>query len=209
MSALAFATPASTPADPRIVWDRLMGAYEAARAADEDINARYDAAAAAFEADKPAEPDIKMVLLFGSLLGRCKATRWRLLYTDDVDELQRRILAEKGVSRWERIDRDPERIAELDKVREFRRLLAEAEQRHDIPGLETGWNEAGQRLAEARAALLLARAPDYAAVQWKLDQLFGPAVTGALGSEGRDIPCWDVVLTDALIADMARLGGAA
>lgn len=209
MSSLTITAPARPAADTLTAWQSLMAAYEAAKAADDDINSRFDAAWTAYEADKPAEPEIDLALIFGSFPGLCEATRRLLLHSDDLDELQRQILAARGVTRWERVDRDPERIAELDKVREFRRLLAEAEQRHDIPGLETGWNEAGQRLAEARAALLLARAPDYAAVQWKLDQLFGPAVTGALGSEGRDIPCWDVVLTDALIADMARLGGAA
>jgi hypothetical protein len=208
MSALAITSPVALP-DALTVWKRLMAAYDAAKAADDDINARYDAAAAAHEADKPAEPDVNMVLLFGVLLGRCDIARRRLLYRDDLDELQRQILAAKGVTRWERIDRDPERIAELDKLREYRRLIAESEQRHGISALDDEWAEAGKRLADARTALLLAPAPDYAAVRWKLDQLFGPEATGSVSDEERSAPCWDAVLTDAVIADMDRLGGAA
>lgn len=207
MSALTITAPARPAADTLTAWQSLMAAYEAAKAADDDINARFDAAWAAYEAGKPAEPDINMELLFGSIVGRCEATRRRLLHSDDIDELQRRTLAAKGVTRWERVDRDPERIAELDKVREFRRLLAEGEQRHDLSALDNEWSEAGRRLSEAQAALLLAPAPDYEAVRWKLDQLFGPKVTGALADEGRSVPPWDAELTDAIISDMARLGG--
>lgn len=87
--------------------------------------------------------------------------------------------------------------------------MAEAEQRHNLPALEDEWAAAGERLSNARAALLIAPAPDYAAVQWKLDQLFGPEATGAVRDTDRGIPCWSVELTDAVIADMARLGGAA
>lgn len=209
MSSLTATAPARPAADTLTAWQSLMAAYEAAKAADDDINARFDVAWAAYEADKPAEPDIDLALIFGSFPGLCEATRRRLLHSDDLDELQRQILAAKGVTRWERIDRDPERIAELDKVREFRRLLAESEQWHDLSALDAEWSEAGRRLSAAHAALLLAPAPDYEAVRWKLDQLFGPMVTGALADEGRSIPPWDAELTDAIISDMARLGAAA
>lgn len=209
MSSLTATAPTRPAADTLTNWRNLMAAFNAAKAADDEVNARYDSASAAYEADKPGEPDVNMALLFGSLMGRCEATRRRLLYTDDLDELQRQILAARGVTRWERVDRDPERIAELDKVREFRRLLAEAEQQHDLSALDDEWGEAGRRLSEAQAALLLAPAPDYKAVRWKLDQLFGPKVTAALADEGRSVPAWDAELTDAIIADMARLGGAA
>lgn len=209
MSALTITAPARPAADTLTAWQSLMAAYEAAKAADDDINARFDAAWAAYEAGKPAEPDINMELLFGSIVGRCEATRRRLLHSDDIDELQRQLLAAKGVTRWERVDRDPERIAELDKVREFRRLLAEAEQRHDLSALDAEWAEAGRRRSEARAELLLAPAPDYDAVRWKLDELFGPKVIEPFSDEGRTIPCWDASLTDAILADMERLGGAA
>ncbi len=209
MSSLTATAPARPAADTLIAWQSLMAAYEAAKAADDDINARFDVAWAAYEADKPAEPDIDLALIFGSFPGLCEATRRRLLHSDDLDELQRQILAAKGVTRWERIDRDPERIAELDKVREFRRLLAEAEQRHDLSARDAEWSEAGRRLSAAHAALLLAPAPDYEAVRCKLDQLFGPKVTGAVADEERSVPPWGAELTDAIIADMARLGGAA
>lgn len=195
--------------DTRTEWDRLMVAFLAAQAADDEINQRHDAALAAFTADKPAEPEIDMVLIFSHVLGSCDIARRRLLYTDNIDQLQQQIIAATGVTRWERVDRNPERIAEFDKVREFRRLLAAAEQRHNLSAQEDEWGAAGDRLSNARAALLLAPAPDYAAVQWKLDQLFGPEATGAVGDNDRGIPCWNCELTDAVIADMARLGGAA
>ncbi|WP_234180343.1 hypothetical protein [Sphingopyxis sp. NFH-91] len=206
MSSVTITAPARPAANSLTAWQSLMAAYEAAKTADDEVNARFDAAWAAYEAGKPAEPDIDLGLIFGSFPGLCEATRRRLLHSDDLDELQRKILAAKGVTRWERVDRDPERIAELDKVREFRRLLAEAEQRHDLSALDDEWGEAGRRLSEAQAALLLAPAPDYKAVRWKLDKLFGPKVTGALADEGRSVPAWDAELTDAIIADMARLG---
>lgn len=208
MSSVTITAPARPAANTLTAWQSLMAAYEAATTADDEVNARFDAAWAAYEADKPAEPDIDLGLIFGSFPGLCEATRRRLLHSDDLDELQRRILAEKGVTRWERLDRDPERLAELDKVREFRRLLAESEQRHDLSALDDEWSEAGRRLSEARAALLLAPAPNYDAVRWKLDQLFGPKVTEQVADEVRTIPCWDASLTDAIIADMARLGRA-
>lgn len=208
MSILATAAPARSEVDTLTDWNSLMVAYDAAKAADDDINARFDAAWAACEADKPAEPKIDLALIFGSFPGLCEATRRRLLHSDNLDELQRRILAEKGVTRWERVNRDPERIAELDKVREFRRLLAEAEQRHDLSALDSEWSEAGRRLSEALAALLLAPAPDYDAVRWKPDPLFGAKVTEPVADGGRTIPCWDASLTDAILADMARLGSA-
>lgn len=185
--------PAAGPLD---AWQRLMAIYDQASAAYDDVNARFDAAAAAYEADKPAEPDVDMVLLFGSLMGRCDVARRRLIHRDDLDEMQRRILAAKGVTRWERVDRDPQRIAEFDKVREYRRLLAEADERHQIPALENEWTEAGNRVADAQTALLLAPAPDYAAIRWKLDRLFGDGTAA-----------WDREFTDAVIADMARLAG--
>jgi hypothetical protein len=202
----AIASPVSHP-DTLEEWDRLMAAYVAGKAADEEINKRYDAAYSAFQADKPAKPQINTVLLFGILMGNCDLTRRRLLHSDDLDQLQHQIIAATGVTRWERVDRNPQRIAELDKVREYRRLLAEAEQRHNLPALEEEWTAVGHRLADARAALLLAPAPDYVAVQWKLDDLFGPEATGAVGDDDRSIPSWDCKFTDTLIADMARLGG--
>ena len=208
MTAATIVSPV-TPPDARTVWDGLMAAFAAAKSADEAINQRHDTALAAYTADKPDEPAIDMALIFSEVLAGCDLTRRRLLYSDDLDDLQRRIIAATGVSRWERVDRNPDRIAELDKVREFRRLTAEAEQRHDLSALEDQWSEAGDRLSNARAALLLAPAPDYAAVQWKLEQLFGPQATGAVGDDDRGIPCWNCDLTDAVIADMARLGGEA
>jgi hypothetical protein len=132
-----------------------------------------------------------------------------LLYVDDLDDWQRRFVAAKGVTMWERVDRNPNRFAELDKIREFRRLHAASEERHRISALDDEWEKAGKQLCDARDALLLAHAPDYAAVRWKLDQLFGPEATGPVSDEGRGIPSWNCELTDAVIADMARLGGAA
>lgn len=208
MNAAAVASPV-TPLDARTEWDRLMLAFETAKVADDQINQRHDDALDAFNADKPAEPDIDIALIFGSALGGCDLTRRRLLHSDDIDQLQARIIAATGVTRWEQVDRNPDRIAEFDKVREFRRLTAEAEQRHGLAALEDEWDAAGERLSSARVALLLAPAPDYCAVRWKLDQLFGPDATGAEGKKDRGIPCWNCELTDAIIADMARLGGAA
>lgn len=209
MSAVAKLAPV-LPQDPDIItaWDDLMSGFNVAKAADDDINRRFDAAWAAHTADKPAEPEIDTVLLFGMTLGRIE-DRHLLIYRRDLDELQRQILASKGVTRWERIDRDPARIAELDKIREFRRLISESEERHAISALDDEWSAAGDKLSKARVALLLAPAPDYGAVRWKLDQLFGPQAVGPVGDEGRGIPSWDAELTDAVIADMARLGGAA
>lgn len=207
MSAPAIASPVSHPdANILVAWDALMSAYNAAKAADDEVNRRYDAASAAYRAEKPSEPEIDTVLLFGFLLGRCDIARRRLIYADDLDQLQAKIIDAKGVTLWEKVDRNPERIAELDKVREFRRLNKESEERHGLFDLDDEWEEAGGRLSNARTDLLIAPAPDYEAVRWKLDQLFGLEATGA--DEGRSIPCWNCEFTDAVIADMARLGGA-
>lgn len=209
MSAAAIASPVSDlGADALAAWDHLMSAYMAAKAADDDINRRYDAASASCTAASPAEPEIDTVLIFGNCLGSA-IDRRRLIYAQDLDELQRQIIAAKGVTLWEKFDRNPERIAELEKVREFRRLLNEAEQRHGLSALDAEWSAAGHRLADTRAALLLAPAPGYSAVRWKLDQLFGPEATGPVADDERSIPCWNCEFTDAVIADMARLGGAA
>jgi hypothetical protein len=194
-------------ADSTTAWDSLMAALHAAKAADEEINRRYDAASAACTADTPAEPDVDTALIFGNFLSR-HVDRRRLIYSQDLDELQRQIIAAKGVTLWEKVDRNPDRIAELNKVREFRRLLAEAEQRHNISALDDESGAAGDRLSNTRAALLLAPAPGYSAVRWKLDQLFGPEATGPIGDDERSIPCWNCEFTDAVIADMERLGGA-
>lgn len=209
-SAAARKSPAPT-AEPDTLtsWNGLMSAFHAANAADDDASARYDAAVAAYEADKPTEPDVDLVLIFGCVMGRKTSTRLHLLYGDDLDELQRQILAAKGVTRWERVDRDPERIAELDKVRAYRRLLAQCDARHAVAAIEDEWEAAGERLAVARSTLLLAPAPDYAAIRWKLIQLFGPDVTGPATDEQRTVPSWHCKFTDAIIADMARLGGTA
>lgn len=209
MNAAAIASPVSGPdADILAAWDSLMAAFLAAKAADNEINLRYDAASAACTADKPAEPHVNTRLIFGNCLDS-RVDHRRLIYSQDLDELQRQIIAAKGVTLWEKVDRNPERIAELDKVREFRRLLAEAEQRHNISALDDEWDAAGHRFSNARAALMLAPAPHYSAVRWKLDQLFGPDATGPIGDEERSIPCWDCGFTDGVIADMERLGGAA
>lgn len=210
MSAIAITPVVGRPdADIRTAWDALMRAFNAAKAADDEVNRRYDAAYAAHAADKPAEPDIDMVLLFGFTLGRCDIARRRLIYVDDLDALQARIIAAKGVTHWEKVDRNPERIAEIDKVREFRRLNKESEERHGLKALGDEWETTGERLSNARFALSLAPAPDYSAVRWKLDQLFGPEAVCSVADEGRSIPSWDCKLTDAVIADMARLGDAA
>lgn len=201
-------TIAKPPADPLDTWQRLMAAYEAAKAADDDINARYDAAREAYDAEKPAEPEIDLALLGLTLLGSDEIVLRRLLYADDLDDMQAKIIGATGVTRWERVNRDPLRIAEIDKVRLFRQLDQESRGRHGLAALEDHWDEAGHKLADARYALLEAIAPDYAAVRWKLDQLFGPDVTGPVCDEGRSIPCWNCELTDAVIADMDRLGGA-
>ena len=89
MSILATAAPARPEVDTLADWNSLMAAYDAAKAADDDINARFDAAWAACEADKPAEPNIDLALIFGSFPGICEATRRRLLHSDNLDELQR------------------------------------------------------------------------------------------------------------------------
>jgi len=208
MSALADSSPAVRPNEMSAAWEILMSNFAAAKAADHEISRRYDVASAACTADTPAEPDVNTVLIFGNCLGSHVDMR-RLIYSQDLDELQRQIIAAKGVTLWEKIDRNPERIAELGKVREFRRLLAEAERRHNISAIDDEWGTAGDRLSNARAALLLAPAPDYSAVRWKLDQLFGPEATGPIADDERSIPCWKCQFTDAVISDMARLGGAA
>src|SRR3546814_17037470 len=128
MNAAAIASPVSGPdADILAAWDSLMAAFLAAKAADDEINARYDEASAACTADTPAEPDINTALIFGNCLGGHIDQR-RLIYSQDLDELQRQIIAAQGVPRWARVDRHPERIAESDKVREFRLLRGEDDQ---------------------------------------------------------------------------------
>lgn len=199
----------SAATDALTIWNGLMAAYDAAKAADDDINARYDAAREAYNAEKPAEPEIDLALLGLTFLGSDEIVLRRLLYADDLDDMQAKIIGATGVTRWERVNRDPQRIAEIDKARTFRQLDQDSRGRHGLAALEDHWEATGQKLADARNALLVAAAPDYAAVRWKLDQLFGPDATGPVADEGRGIPCWDCELTDAVIADMARLGGAA
>lgn len=97
MSAAAIASPA-TLLNARAEWDRLMLAFEAAKAADDQINQRHDAALAAFMADKPPEPEIDLVLIFSHVMGACDIARRRLLYTDDLDQLQHQIIAATGVT---------------------------------------------------------------------------------------------------------------
>lgn len=204
-------TAAPTKGDAEILaaWNSLMATFDAAKAADDDINACYDAARAAYDAEKPAEPEIDLALIGLTLLGSSEIVLRRLLYADDLDDLQAKVIGATGVTRWERVNRDPQRIAEIDKARTFRQLDQDSRGRHGLDALADQWEETGQKLADARNALLVAAAPDYAAVRWKLDQLFGPDATDPVADGERGIPCWNAELTDAVIADMARLGGAA
>lgn len=202
----------TAPLTAREAWDRLMLAFEAAKAADEDINARYNAAVRAHEAERPSAPDIDFRLLGLRIFGEFEKRKF--LKVDDLDDWQAKIVGATGVTRWEREDRNPLRIAEIDKVRAYRRLAAVTRARHGLDALENEWEAAGEALSNARGAVIKAQAPDYGAVSWKLDQLFGPEAT-AVGSDDREMPLWDCAFTDAVIADMARLalegttGGAA
>lgn len=77
------------------------------------------------------------------------------------------------------------------------------EEKRDLSKLEADWNAAGEALHDARDNLLLADAPDYPAVQWKLAQLFSEGDY----KDDQHISAWNRKFTDAIMSDMARLAG--
>jgi hypothetical protein len=73
----------------------------------------------------------------------------------------------------------------------------------DHSKIEADWISRGDDLHQARDNLLLALAPDFAAVQWKMAQLFSEG-----DYEGDQYICaWNRKFTDAVMADLARLQG--
>ena len=184
-------------------WNALCAAYAVASAKDNVINEQYDAALKAYEAELPAEPDIDFHLLGLTLLGGLPDEHRRaFIHRDDLDEWQAKIIGATNTTRWEKVNRDAERIVEIDKVREYRAQVEAIAAKHDIDAMETEWGAKGSALSDVRFEMIRSPAPDYTAVQWKLDQLFGPE---ACGAGGGSTPCWDSELTDIVRADMARL----
>ena len=131
------------------------------------------------------------------------ANRDHVARTIDIDKAWSDFLASEGKLWW---SGDPERRKEryraaLDSVQAFR----DAEARHDR---ETGmdkadqrWEELGERVSDAEAALMNLPAPDLAALRWKLDQ--------ALRIDGDSTPCWSAEYVRQTVADFRRLCGEA
>lgn len=79
---------------------------------------------------------------------------------------------------------------------------AKAEGRPFNADLAAECDKSGAAEGEARFALIETLAPDFPALSVKLGLLFGPENFGANNDSG---PVWSRELTDAVIADMARL----
>ncbi len=79
--------------------------------------------------------------------------------------------------------------------------LAEGSEGDDFTKIEANWTATGEALHSARDNLLLAAAPDYRAVQWKLAQLF----TEGDYHGDQYISAWHRKFTDAVMADLARI----
>lgn len=184
-------------------WYALATAYAVAKTEDDAINEQYDDALKAYEAELPAEPDIDFQLLGLVILGHFPERQRRdFMRVDDLDEWQAKIIGATNTTRWEKVNRDAERIAEIDKVRAYRAEVERIAVKHDIDRLNDAWEATAEKLSDVRFEMIRSPAPDYTAVQWKLEQLFGPEACGNGGST----PCWDSEhTTDIVRADMARL----
>lgn len=180
----------------RYEWNRLVARYERARAAYEAACEDCARRSRAFEADKPDMDRIHWrEFTFQD--------RHHVAHRMDIEERWQQFLRAEGRSWW---SRDPEATkarfrAALDSVLAYRREYEEAKQRHGVERAEDRTSRIGDREAELLGTLIKMPAPDLAALQWKLERLFGEAARGA--NEYSD--SWSPEEMNAILADARRL----
>ena len=188
----ADAFPAATRAPDRVAWDRAFAVMQHAVSADAAYDPIYMKTYAAFAADAP-DPDTV----------ECRRSplhpHFQAWFCSDLDAYEATWLAERGRS-WNGDGLEKTGHQQIEQVREFRRLRAAAEQRHNMPAIEAEWERLGETAYAARWALFHLPAPDQAALAWKAEHLFGEAVAA-----GDDATGWNAEIIAVYMADVRRL----
>lgn len=145
----------------RNLWKAAMTKYEALRAESETASAIYSAAYKAYEAEAPS---IEMIP-FARFPYMHKNWVARVM---NIDAVQEKMLSEAHVSG----EAQAATIAAFDAVREYRRLDAECEDRHDIGELGGRSDRLCDSLNDALGELIALPAPGLPELLWKLETTF-------------------------------------
>jgi hypothetical protein len=167
----------------RSAWDRAIASYEAAKAdAARYSEEVYDPAMARALAKAPRPPLKFSIAAKNGQVAEHRLYIDRLHDYDDHVSPQFRIAAAEQRQLWEahRAAYDDEGLDDIDD--EWARLIDEESAR---------WDE-----------VILTPAPHLAAVQWKMDALFGEK---SRGGGSTSISAWHHRFTDVLMADVARI----
>ena len=188
----AEAFPAAIDAPDRTAWDQAFAVMQQAVNEDAAYDPIYMKTYAAFAAEAPAPETVE-----------CRRSvlhpHYQAWKSDDLDQYEAAWLAEKGRS-WNGEGFEEQGRRQIAQVREFRRLRAAAERRHNMPAIEAEWERLGEIAYQARWTLFHIPAPDHAALAWKAEHLFGESVAA-----GEDATGWSAEIVTAYMADVRRL----
>lgn len=185
----------------RHAWDQAMRAYEAAKAADALINARYEQVYPRYEAEADAIPHVSFPTDLIGVAGFDEATT----ANNQLVAYVRRYVAEVDSGRAKL---DPRFPYLQEQLASYRRIVAAAEERaaavavvrarYGMDAIEEEWEQAGERVCDACSALMRIPAPDLAALRWKLNEVLELDSTKASDS-------WEAHYVEVLRSDIKRL----
>lgn len=181
----------------RSAWDAAYAKMLKHRAAYEAYQPTYNAAVEGFERDEPTGDDINLRPICPIIT---KAWRHQILHTADLEQMHTQFLAGQGRT-WGSVD--PEKTiaihrATLDQVREFRRQLQAAKDKHRYDAVLERDDALATADCDATWELFELPAPDLAALHWKIEHLFGK-------SDDFEVESWSANVMQNLMADTRRL----
>lgn len=201
------ATSAVIGADPlprNADWDAALSTWQRLFAAAEAAGRRLDVAIEAYDASKPSESDLQVLLRELSFSARGPYGARAFAHRFDVEFEWQRFLAGEGRQWWAP---DPEA-----RKREFRKTLeavaawrdadAKADKKSGFTAAAEACDAAWNEETTANVRLMKMPAPDRAAALLKLEMLFGER---ALADEDGQIPPWTVDYAGQFLDDVRRL----
>lgn len=194
----AAAAPITAVATDRTAWEAAILRLRAAEQATEAAARERDRAAAVFDRIEPSDASIHWrEFWFGS--------RESIAHGLDLDRAWSDFVASEGTLWWSASPATTKaRIhAALESVADFRARYQEAYRTSGLDEADRAESAAGEEHWNAREAAFLTPAPDWTAVQWKIERLFGASAS----KDDRLVAEHCPELVEALMADVRRLRG--
>lgn len=183
-------------------WEAARRTYCAVKAENDGFHAKCTPQFVEHRDSRPELPEIDWKTL-GFHFGPTKQEKWDFALNGDLDKRWTDFLAAEGKLWWAR---DPEQEktefrAALDKIEEFRHLCEQHEEKFDVQLYHEHVCWLATQEDQAWNSTITTPASDLSALQWKLNELFGPRFRDLDGYSEN----WSPDLTDAILSDIERL----